>query len=505
MILALVPRTLSFKNGHRIIRLPRFGIGQTYKQDIQLAEDERELLTDFPPELIYGKVRVQESYKFVPAMVFYDKKILRFDGYFKQIIYESPLESYRIRRVIIYYYLEDDTIAIYETPYKNSALNQGMRVRRHRISKNDQNEPYNWRDLNLRQNLLIYGIIYRLCDCDAFTREWLESEGIEVKCSEPIPTDPYMLKLIEKDEIEKQRSNSYDLDGSVKKEQNSNEARRKMIDGKVLKFYAVFDDQRQQCNMIRKFIIFLYLIDNTIEIREIHHRNNGYDPLPIYLHRQVVPRDSSYNIRSFVNLFLDKCEQDKICYLTSKDFILGQQITIFNRTFFLYDCDTFTRTFCQFDCKPLISLAPIVPLHVVSSKFEQNENHLLCYEAIMESSYDNDRCRQFNIVYQLDNDLISVYEKSFDGREYSTRKFFERSRIPKPDSHSIYYGLNDFYIGARVEFYKHRFIIINADRSVWKFIEDNQQLFSSDVIDSFRKNAHLYKTNIQNQNNLLFE
>ncbi len=39
-------------------------------------------------------------------------------------MYESPLESYRIRRVTIYYYLEDDTIAIYEIPYKNSALVQ---------------------------------------------------------------------------------------------------------------------------------------------------------------------------------------------------------------------------------------------------------------------------------------------------------------------------------------------------------------------------------------------
>ena len=50
--------------------------------------------------------------------------MLRFYGYFKQTIYESSLENYRVRRVIIYYYLEDDTIAIYEIPYKNSALNQ---------------------------------------------------------------------------------------------------------------------------------------------------------------------------------------------------------------------------------------------------------------------------------------------------------------------------------------------------------------------------------------------
>ncbi len=75
----IVPRTLSFKNGHRIIQLPRFGIGQTYKPNIHLTEDEHQLLDSFQPELIYGKVRVQESRKFVPATVFYDKKVLKFD------------------------------------------------------------------------------------------------------------------------------------------------------------------------------------------------------------------------------------------------------------------------------------------------------------------------------------------------------------------------------------------------------------------------------------------
>jgi len=58
------------------------------------------------------------------------------------------------------------------------------------------------------------------------------------------------------------------------------------------------------------------------------------------------------------------------------------------------------------------------------------------------------------------------------------------------DSHPdtpIYYEPNDFYIGAHVELFKHRFLIINADRYVFKFIEENPQLFSQHVIDSFQK------------------
>jgi len=114
----LVPRSLSYKNGHRIVTTP------SHQSHVHLTDKERYLLNNFQPELIYGKVRIDKSRTFVPRSVLFDKKILRFYGYFKEIVYESPLESYRIRRVIIYYYLENDTMSIYEIPYANSALNQ---------------------------------------------------------------------------------------------------------------------------------------------------------------------------------------------------------------------------------------------------------------------------------------------------------------------------------------------------------------------------------------------
>jgi hypothetical protein len=81
----IVPRTLSFKNGYRVIQLPRFGIGQTYKPNIHLTENEHQILNNFQPELIYGKVRVQQSRKFVPHTVIYDKKVFQIDCLIKSI------------------------------------------------------------------------------------------------------------------------------------------------------------------------------------------------------------------------------------------------------------------------------------------------------------------------------------------------------------------------------------------------------------------------------------
>ena len=39
-----------------------------------------------------------------------DRHVLRFYGYFKESVVESRLENYRIRKLIVFYYLEDRSI-----------------------------------------------------------------------------------------------------------------------------------------------------------------------------------------------------------------------------------------------------------------------------------------------------------------------------------------------------------------------------------------------------------
>lgn len=52
--------------------------------------------------------------QFEPTFVKLDKQVLRFHGYFKESVVESRLENFRVRKVILYYYLEDHTILISE-------------------------------------------------------------------------------------------------------------------------------------------------------------------------------------------------------------------------------------------------------------------------------------------------------------------------------------------------------------------------------------------------------
>lgn len=51
--------------------------------------------------------------------------MLRFNAYFKQTVHESKDEYFRVRPVDIFYYLEDDSIAVIEPHVENSGMPQG--------------------------------------------------------------------------------------------------------------------------------------------------------------------------------------------------------------------------------------------------------------------------------------------------------------------------------------------------------------------------------------------
>lgn len=68
----------------------------------------------YDPILTYGCTKRQQVKPFIPHYVIYDKKTLKFTGFFRQHVPESQLEHYRTRFVNIFYFLEDDTITVIE-------------------------------------------------------------------------------------------------------------------------------------------------------------------------------------------------------------------------------------------------------------------------------------------------------------------------------------------------------------------------------------------------------
>ncbi|VEL21178.1 unnamed protein product [Protopolystoma xenopodis] len=293
--------TLGLKDGYQVAKpYPEVGIGGTPLKVNQLTEAELDELANFRPILTYGKSKSEPSNEFIPAHLALDKKVLRFFGYFKETVNESAQEHYRVRYVTIYYYIEDDTICIVEPPRVNSGLPQGKTfwlqllnfylgkiLRRQRVPKNANGDIWNWNDINLGMNLPVYGRVYRITNCDKFTKDYLESEGIEVNEPEQEPQDPYLAERQVREALKTYKTPS------------SFDARRQQLelDRKVLRFYAVCDEGGEMSNEMRKITIHYYLCDDTMELREMHQPNDGRDPFPVLVRREKMAKDR-FNVPS---------------------------------------------------------------------------------------------------------------------------------------------------------------------------------------------------------------
>jgi hypothetical protein len=75
--------------------------------------------------------------RIAPQWLKHDRQVLRFYAYFQESVIEDPNENFRIRNCVINYFLEDDTIYIYEPKVENSGLPQGVFLKRHKVPAPD--------------------------------------------------------------------------------------------------------------------------------------------------------------------------------------------------------------------------------------------------------------------------------------------------------------------------------------------------------------------------------
>ena len=100
---------------------------------------------------------------------------MRFFAYFKESVTESRIENYRIRKLVIMYFLEDHTIMISEPRETNSGVPQGKFLKRRQVLREDGSGlallPT---DFKVGTEVKILGRQIRICDCDEYTREFFE-------------------------------------------------------------------------------------------------------------------------------------------------------------------------------------------------------------------------------------------------------------------------------------------------------------------------------------------
>ncbi|ORY36745.1 hypothetical protein BCR33DRAFT_663939 [Rhizoclosmatium globosum] len=492
------PHSLDYRNGYAIQPQPLLGIGL---EPIETNEkiDPYALLEQIQsdPAITYGDKQFHKASlpapRFVPAHVAFDKVVLRFDGYFKQTVHEST-EQYHLRKIKIYYFVEDDSISVVEPPVENSGIPQGVLIKRQRLPKNST-EFYTVRDFNVGINITFYGKTFRIVSCDKFTAKYLkETEGIEVGPPEPVPVDTY------------QAIRNRPLRNQTQGKDHNDKLRRFLEnDRKVLRFFCIWDDRDSMFGEIREFVIHYYLVDDCVEVREVKKPNNGRDPFPILLRKQRLPKS-----------FTELSDVNDTSKYTWKDFKIGGVINVLGRNFLIRDCDDYTKRYYQENLNTPLESMRAIPLdgyirtnngpteieippyngygsvedslgsckYLVLKppkkdfiKMLENEHKVLRFVARMDSKHREDLNRRFVISYRLADDTITIYEPPQRNAGVLGGKWMERTHVLKPGSSlndpngPSYYDVADLFVGATVVFFKHKFILLDADEFVFNYLE----------------------------------
>lgn len=93
------------------------------------------------------------------------QKCLCFKAFFRQGVFNSPDEHFRIRHVNILYYLEDNTLCIIEPTVNNAGFQQGKLVRRNKIVKNINGDTFHWKDFNIGIDICKFNKCFYMMIC----------------------------------------------------------------------------------------------------------------------------------------------------------------------------------------------------------------------------------------------------------------------------------------------------------------------------------------------------
>ena len=385
-----------------------------------------------------------------------------------------------------------------EPGQKNSGMVQGRLVRRHSVPFNpvpDQEEgprhldtPHiNMWDLNVGRELKVYGKMVRPVACDAFTRHFLSCNGVDVGTEEPVPQDSHQES---RTKMEARRPlRPY-------KKLNSNAGQFLENDGKVLRFYGVWEDGLDRRNLV----LLYFLADDTIQIAEKHPESGGRYPAPTFLKRTKVPKDpdllvnipGSLSEQTLLNvvttpgtgrrkkhhMLADNRDLTSrlVQYYDAADLKLGMEISICGKKILLHDCDQFTRDYYKvkygIDGMVAVDVSPPLPRPTVKQvppytglgteedsltswlggnsleprpptrdffKFHAldrkgYDSHVLRFSARLLKENAVDRTRRLVLAFYLSDDSIQVWVIGEPGTGVKSGPFLERGKAKRPKS-----------------------------------------------------------------------
>jgi len=365
--------------------------------------------------------------QFEPTFVKLDKQVLRFYGYFKESVVESRMENMRIHKVMIYYFLEDKSIMIIEPKEENSGMPQGAFLKRQMVLRGDGMTPFMPQDFRVGLDVGIHGRAIRITDCDEYTRAFFDNLGQAQAPAQEVPMDQFRTSKIPNPRPRDNEMKEY-MEKTLGGGKVASQKQFLDKDRQVLRFFCQCDDL--------PFIVHYFLADDTIEIREVHHPNDGRDAFPMVLKRHRLPAQAMVN-QPGLNFIGDN-------YLTCNEIYPEHGITAYGRNYQICGVDASTqayyaRTFNRHfeissvrmpeapepterqippyngfgdEVDSLGYIHNLVPKKPKGDFFKSvdNDKKILRYNARFNTRVPEDVDRRFIISFYLADDSISIYE-----------------------------------------------------------------------------------------------
>lgn len=446
-----------------------------------------------------------------PAWDAFDRHVLRFFGWFQEAVVESNLENYRVRHCCVLYYLEDDTCHVLEKKQDNSGLPQGQLIRRHRFPGPD-GAYLTWQDLQVGEVLNVYGRAITITDCDGFSRNFYQEQGIEQAYSDEAPKDAFAKTMAKPENSHNALPRNADrlyaevmLGGG-----HINKDMQQFLewDRKVCRFHAIMDDLSLPQFERRPFELLFFLADNTVEIREKYPLNCGRDSFPIFYRRSQLAR-GPVAVRGPLDPPLPKD-----AFVTAEDFSVGQTVQLQGYNFYVYDADEFTRQYYQEELgvplEPKVDVRlpersvprPPTPPYTGYGSWEDSmgsvhclmpkppkrdqlklflkEGMILRFTAQFHNASIEDQDRVFVMNFHLFDDTLSIHEPPQRNMGIVTGRYLEKAIHVNQITGQLFKE-SDFRPGSIVKVYNRAFEIIDMDEYTRKHIEEGGVMRTFDL------------------------
>ncbi|XP_037039126.1 EF-hand domain-containing protein 1-like [Bradysia coprophila] len=253
----------------------------------------------------------------------------------------------------MYYYLEDDTVAIKELKENQEGRDHfPMFMKRTKLPRdwkrqpasypaclevtdNEVTEYYQPTDFRIGNTIYVYGRRFLLLDCDPFTRKYYanvlkSSQNSKLKVEfpkKPLPKRP-LPEYLGFGTPEDSRTSCLNLHPKTPKK----DIIRYLVNAnKYLRFGCVFDTAHPEDKM-RHFVLKYSLADGTLSLNEPPIRNSGIQGGK-FLSRKLVVKPG--------------CDLNAPEYYTAKDFYIGAMLTIHSHRFKIISADLYVYRYMK--------------------------------------------------------------------------------------------------------------------------------------------------------------